>query len=161
MLWHHFFHYLPFSQIKFSHRLKGHFSLLQLGLYFGNNNILFTKLIAESWKHGDIAKNKSDRARNTNIQMIIQVLNKQTRPTCAGEKKKTWEPPRCLHLSQFTNQLPSWTLTYHTCHSYVQFSCTMKDYYKHFWCTHFWFYLHHFLIDLSCNKLMWSFNIYK
>lgn len=62
--------------------VKDDFSLLQLGSHFhsfaiipfGNNYILFTKLIPETWEHGDAAINKSDAG----IQMVIQVLNKRT-----------------------------------------------------------------------------------
>lgn len=57
--------------------LKDNFSLLQLGSYFSNNIFFFTKLINKNWKHGDLAAYKSDWARNTSIQVIIQVLKKR------------------------------------------------------------------------------------
>lgn len=79
--------------------LKDNFSLLQLGSYFSNNIFFFTKLINKNWKHGDLAAYKSDWARNTSIQVIIQVLKKKKR-----KKKIIDQTVWCLHLSQVRNQ---------------------------------------------------------
>lgn len=45
----------------------------------GSNRTVLTKLIAETWRHGDIVK--SDRSSN-NSKMIIQVLNKLINLVC-------------------------------------------------------------------------------
>lgn len=45
-------------------------------VHISNNNIALTKWIAEIWECGNIAKKKSNEARNTSSLKIIQVLNK-------------------------------------------------------------------------------------
>lgn len=103
--------------IKFSPRLKDNFSLLQLSscfhsfaiIPFGNNDILFTKLIAESCEHGNVAKNKSDVAKTQAFRWSYRFwTDPQVRKTAC-----------CL--------LPASALTYRTYHSCVQTVLLCKE----------------------------------